>query len=178
MERLTKSARLAGHEVNFVSDVDCFDVWSTPKKFMGAAIDRLAAYEDTGLEPEDLKKAFNEDSVLKLAGQCLGMKPDRLCELARAEKDGRLVVLPCKVGGTAWVKDRAGVPREMRLEAPDIRFVCTDEDNLCMSLCNRTQNGLCAYRIKNDGSDLGTKILLTREEAEAALEGGRDNGQI
>lgn len=30
--------------------------------------DRLAAYEDTGLEPEDLKRAFNEDDVLKLAG--------------------------------------------------------------------------------------------------------------
>ena len=28
---------------------------------------RLAAYEDTGLEPEDLKKAFNETAILKLA---------------------------------------------------------------------------------------------------------------
>ena len=55
---------------------------------------RLAAYEDTGLKPEDMKRAFNEDAVLKLAGQALGMSPDRLRELAYAEKDGRLVVLP------------------------------------------------------------------------------------
>lgn len=94
---------------------------------------------------------------------------ERLCELAEADKEGRIVVLPCKVGDTAWVKDRAGTPREMRLESPDIRFVCTDEDNLCMSMCSRTRDGLCAYRIMNDNSDIGKRVFLTREEAEAAL---------
>lgn len=54
---------------------------------------RLAAYEDTGLEPEDFKKAFNEDSLLKLTGQLLGVTPDRLRELAQADKEGRCVVL-------------------------------------------------------------------------------------
>ena len=57
------------------------------------AFDRLAAYEEIGLEPEDMKKAFNEDATLKLAGQILGVTPDRLRELAQAEKEGRLVVL-------------------------------------------------------------------------------------
>lgn len=63
-------------------------------EYSGDWVDRLAAYEDTGLKPEDMKRAFNEDAVLKLAGQALGMSPDRLRELAYAEKDGRLVVLP------------------------------------------------------------------------------------
>lgn len=58
---------------------------------------RLAAYEDTGLEPEDLKRAFNEDAVLKLAGQALGITPDRLRELAQAHKENR--VLP---EGSGW----------------------------------------------------------------------------
>lgn len=40
-----------------------------------AAVNRLAAYEETRLEPEDMKKAFNEDATLKLAGQILGMSP-------------------------------------------------------------------------------------------------------
>ena len=53
---------------------------------------RLAAYEDTGLEPEDLKRAFNEDGVLKLAGQALGITPERLRELVQADKEGRCVV--------------------------------------------------------------------------------------
>lgn len=60
----------------------------------GEAAKRLAAYEDTGLEPEDFKKAFNEDSLLKLTGQLLGVTPDRLRELAQADKEGRCVVLP------------------------------------------------------------------------------------
>ena len=58
-----------------------------------AAVNRLADYEETRLEPEDMKKAFNEDATLKLAGQILGMSPDRLRELAEAEKTGQLVVL-------------------------------------------------------------------------------------
>ena len=62
-------------------------------EYSGKETVRLAAYEDTGLEPEDMKRAFNEDAILKLAGQALGMSPDRLRELAQAEKEGRLVVL-------------------------------------------------------------------------------------
>ena len=58
----------------------------------GPHIERLAAYEDTGLEPEDLKRAFNEDDVLKLAGQALGITPERLRELVQADKEGRCVV--------------------------------------------------------------------------------------
>ena len=54
MERLTKKERFAGHAVNYVSGDDCFYVWSVQKIFMGSAIDRLAAYEDTGLEPEEI----------------------------------------------------------------------------------------------------------------------------
>ena len=102
---------------------------------------------------------------------------DRLKEYEDAEQNGRLVVLPCKVGDIALVKDRAGVPREMRMEAPDIRFVCTDEDNFCAVTCNRKPDGYCAYRIRNDGSDIGKTVFLTREEAETALalEGGKDH---
>ena len=58
----------------------------------GPHVDRLAAYEEAGLEPEDLKRAFNEDDVLKLAGQALGITPERLRELAQADREGRVVV--------------------------------------------------------------------------------------
>mgnify|MGYP000176184142 CR=1 FL=1 len=37
----------------------------------------------------------NIQTALKLAAQCLGTTPDHLRELVQAEKDGRLVVLPC-----------------------------------------------------------------------------------
>ena len=56
----------------------------------GPHVDRLAAYEETGLEPGDFKRAFSEDDVLKLAGQALGITPERLRELAQADKDGKI----------------------------------------------------------------------------------------
>ncbi len=55
-------------------------------EYSGDWVDRLAAYEETRLEPEDMKKAFNEDATLKLAGQILGVTPGRLRELAQADK--------------------------------------------------------------------------------------------
>ena len=56
----------------------------------GPHVDRLAAYEEAGLEPEDFKRAFSEDTILKLAGQDLGITPDRLRELAQTDKDGKI----------------------------------------------------------------------------------------
>ena len=147
-------------------DMDCVDCPAFDK-----LIERLAAYEDTGLTPEEIKAPFTEDTMINLAAQALGVEPSRLRELAEADKDGRVVVLPCKVGEKLWVIGQDNVPREMELEAPDIRVVCTDEDNLCMSTCNRKPDGFCAYRLRNDGADIGKTVFLTREEAEKAMEG-------
>ena len=40
------------------------------------AVQRLTAYEDTGLLPEDLKKVFDEEAVLKSAAQILSTNSD------------------------------------------------------------------------------------------------------
>ena len=136
----------------------------------------LRAYEDTGLTPERCAEFARADAE----GRYIVMRDAeqegvaRLRELAKADKDGRLVVLPCKVGEKLWVIGRDNVPREMALEAPDIRTVCADEDNLCMSTCNRKPDGFCAYRLRNDGTDIGKTVFLTREEAEKALEAKQD----
>lgn len=90
MERFTKKELFAGHEVNCVSGDGCFDMWVVPKRFMGAAIDRLAAYEDTGLEPEIITEI---QRILE------PMSYTRYLEIMRAERDGRdgrLVVLHTK----------------------------------------------------------------------------------
>lgn len=132
----------------------------------------LAAYEGTGLAPESveaLKLSMMGKTIAEIK-EFNGLPVDRLRELAEADRAGRLVVLPCKVGEKLWVIGRDNVPREMALEAPDIRTVCTDEDNLCMSTCNRKPDGFCAYRLRNDGADIGKTVFLTREEAKKALE--------
>ena len=135
---------------------------------------RLAAYEDSGCEPEEVLPKDKADEIalklMRIADLESFCSYDRLRELAEADKDGRVVVLPCKVGEKLWVIVQDNVPQEMELEAPDIRTVCTDEDNLCMSTCNRKPDGYCAYRLRNDGTSIGKNVFLTREEAEKALQ--------
>ena len=178
MERLTEKHYLGTDHYmkcsgNCNVDMDCIDCLSFDR-----LVERLAAYEDSGLEPEEVLPKDKADEValklMRLADLESLCSYPRLRELAEADKDGRLVVLPCKVGDTLWVTGRDNVPREMKLEAPDIRAVCTDEDNLCMSTCNRKPDGFCAYRLRNDGADVGKSVFLTREEAEAALEAMKD----
>ena len=48
----------------------------------GSIVQKLAAYEDTGLEPQETTP--------------------RLRELAQADREWRVVVLPCKVGDTVY----------------------------------------------------------------------------
>ena len=69
-------------------------------------VDRLAAYEDTGLTPERCAEFARADAE----GRYIVMRDAeqegvaRIRELAEADKDGRVVVLPCKVG-ERWVDE-------------------------------------------------------------------------
>lgn len=61
-----------------------------------AAWERLAAYEDTGLEPEEvtqIKLAIRGKSLAEIK-EFEGVSINRMIELTQAEKDERLVVLP------------------------------------------------------------------------------------
>lgn len=53
---------------------------------------RLAAYEDTRLEPEEID--MDHEAAEQLRHLCRNCDIDRLEELAEADKDGRVVVLP------------------------------------------------------------------------------------
>ena len=90
-------------------------------KGMRAVIDRLAAYEDT-------------------------MPLERARELAQAEKDGRLVVLPGKVGDTVYQTDK------IKVYECKVKKIIFDTDGAAF-----------------DGEAIGKYVFLTREEAEAAL---------
>lgn len=54
--------------------------------------DRLAAYEDTGLEPDSIEEAK----------EAVGRAAIELAYYHKAEQEGRLLVLPCKVGDTVY----------------------------------------------------------------------------
>ena len=59
---------------------------------------RLAAYEDTRLTAEEVA-ALQKDwgDLWTVIGECGGL--DRIKELTKAEKDGRIAILPCEPGG-------------------------------------------------------------------------------
>ena len=103
---------------------------------------RLKAYEDTGLTPEEIKAPFTEDTMINLAAQALGVEPSRLRELAEADKDGRVIILPCKVYETDGVRVYEHTVREVIYETA----------------------GGPAF----DKNAIGKSIFLTREEAERA----------
>ena len=78
----------------------------TTQEWIDMLTERLAAYEDTGLEPEEIERivdAYGRGHTLRTESAerleiVREIKTDRLRELAKAEKDERLEVLPCKVG--------------------------------------------------------------------------------
>lgn len=126
-----------------------------------------------------MKKAFNEDATLKLAGQILGVTPGRLRELAQAEKDGRLVVLPCKdwfeiVFGEQelfWGIDTDYIETPIREISVDNaeRFTWYDGWKTLV-LRGNDENGL---DWEFSPEDIGKTVFLTREAAEAALDAMR-----
>lgn len=113
-----------------------------PRNIPEARFLRLAAYEDTGLTPEEIKAPFTEDTMINLAAQALGVEPSRLRELAEADKDGRVIILPCKVYETDGVRVYEHTVREVIYETA----------------------GGPAF----DKNAIGKSIFLTREEAERA----------
>lgn len=68
-----------------------------------AVCERPAAYEE-------IKAPFTENTMINLAAQALGVKPSRLRELADADKAGRVVALPCKVG-ERWIDEEGRAVR-------------------------------------------------------------------
>lgn len=121
---------------------------------------RLAAYEDTGLEPEDFKRAFSEDTILKLAGQALGITPERLRELAQADKlIGKTVYYPYA---------------EKILEKRVSHFIIYDERRANLP---PKESWFCINDDKSETfgfEDIGKTVFLTSEEAESALRREQD----
>ena len=127
---------------------------------------RLKAYEDTGLTPEEIKAPFTEDTMINLAAQALGMETDRLRELAEADKDGHVVVQPCRQGDELWTYCNHPVKRVYSFTVSDVS-----------TLNGRTVlNTLGLGTIRPE--DIGKTVFLTRTEAEKALqkmEGKKDD---
>ena len=81
----------------------------------------------------------------------------RLAEYEDAEEQGRLFVIPCKLGNTLYRIIENRPSRERPLGAVFVRPITLNKNNFCRIVL---------------GGEFGKTVFLTREEAEDALEGG------
>ena len=128
-------------------------------------VDRLAAYENTGLMPGEVAElqALLQGCESKKSAEWV-----RLQELAEADKAGRVMVLPCKVGDRLYeVTGRKTISvykiRAIRVEL----FGLFIEWDIVEGFVWQSLSGI------NDG-EIGKTVFLTREEAEKALEAMKD----
>ena len=126
---------------------------------------RLKAYEDTELDPEMCAnyKTFEDEAISK------GVTFKRIVALMEADRSGRLVVLPCKVGDTVWVTRNPWTGKLLKnpLDAY-VNGMKMYSHGLYVNLLFDTRkiNGTRDYEINH----IGKTVFLTREEAEKALE--------
>ena len=120
---------------------------------------RLKAYEDTHMMPSDVTSMRMDMAII--AALFNGIDVDRMKELAEADRDGRVVVRPCKVGDTLF---RVFAGEILEHKVRNMRYLAIQGrwDIETYPFCPCVE------------SSIGKTIFLTREEAEKALEGKRN----
>lgn len=116
---------------------------------------RLKAYEDTELTPEEID--MDHEAAEQLRRLCRDCDLDRLEKLAEADKSGRVVIRPCKVGDTLF---RVFAGEILEHKVRNMRYLAIQ------GRWDIDTTPFCSYV----ESSIGKTIFLTREEAERALE--------
>lgn len=157
MERLT-------FEGNFCDIAQCKEI---PCPYNGECSqrkvwERLKAYEDTHMMPSDVTSMRMDMAII--AALFNGVDVDRMKELSEADKDERVVVLPCKVGDRLYEVTGRKTISVYRVKAIRVElFVVFIEWDLDEGFVWQSLAGVSA-------GEIGKTVFLTREEAEKALE--------
>ncbi len=158
MERLT-------FEGNFCDIAQCREL---PCKYDGNCTqkevwERLKAYEDSGLSPQACVEAREIEGTLSSYDYSIS----RMVELMKADKDGRVLVLPCKVGDTVYMIERIFDIDNGVCDEICARKVIGHGGNNLNKLWLIGSGGICNVSIFV--SEFGKTVFLTRAEAEKAL---------
>lgn len=150
----------------------------TEQEWISVLQDRLAAYEEAELTPEEID--MDHEAAEQLRYLCRNFDLDRLEKLAEADKEGRLVVLPCKdwlevVFGDQvlfWGIDKDYVEQPIReISVDDAERIGWYDGYKTVYLKGTDENGE-AWEFYPE--EIGKTVFLTREEAEKALEAMKD----
>lgn len=134
--------------------------------------ERLSSIEDILGDDYDLdrlrviinQRMSMRDEVAKRFEITKDIPLDRLRELVEADREGRCVVLPCKVGDTIYDISLAEIKESNVIS---ISFIAS-KSTYHVSVC--AENYRHAITLDIEIGDFGKTVFLTREEAEAALE--------
>ena len=126
---------------------------------------RLKAYEDTGMTTEEVLSMSGEWCAMMSVLNSIGVGYDRLRELDAADKDGRVVVLPCKVWKKIYYINGKYII--------EVEVTCYTVDKTGAWLFvgetyNPETGGTCHCNMRTER--IGKDVFLTREEAERALQ--------
>ena len=171
MERLTlreaTGCVLPGFENNGVNG--CYDI--PDAEWLEESIDRLAAIEDILGDEYDLdrlsvlcnQRMTMRDEVSERFSLTAKIPLDRLREIAEAERDGRCVVLPCKVEDDVYIN----------ILGRTLPFTVISISQMISTTTFKAQHGIrIVYIFKAD--DVGETVFMTRAEAEDALRREQD----
>jgi hypothetical protein len=113
--------------------------------------ERLKAYEDAGLSPQACAEAREIEETLSGYDYSIS----RMVELMKADKDGRVLILPCAPDAIYWEKV-GGILAQSRFEGLHVY-----EDGTIK---------YAGYGMEICAEDIGKTVFLSREEAEKALQ--------
>lgn len=150
----------------------------TEQEWICVLQDRLAAYEDTHMMPSDVTSMRMDMAII--AALFNGVDVDRMKELAEADKDGQLAVMPCKdwldvVFGDQvlfWGIDENYMENPIReISVDDAERIGWYEGYKTVYLKGTDENGE-AWEFYPE--EIGKTVFLTREAAGKALEAMRE----
>lgn len=122
----------------------------------------LREYLDTELTPEEID--MDHEAAEQLRRLCRDCDLDRLEKLAEADRDGRVVIPPCKAGDTVYEVTSRKTISEYRVKAIRVELFCTFiEWDIVAGFVDKSIFGVPV-------DEIGKTVFLTREEAEKALE--------
>jgi len=102
---------------------------------------------------------------------------EELDELIKAKADGRLVVLPCKVGDTVYIAVKEWDARYCLKSS----FVPCVREGTVAHICISHKGIIVCVTVKGEYSeyyDIGKTVFLTREAAEKALTKGAEHHEV
>lgn len=123
---------------------------------------RLGAYEDTRMTPELVQE------IAELAIWIHKNSLEKIKKWIKADKDGRLVVPPCKAGDTVYEVTSRKTISEYRVKAIRVELFCTFiEWDIVAGFVDKSIFGVSV-------DEIGKTVFLTREAAEKSLEAMKD----